>query len=107
MDATGIYLTVTFAYLAAAYFVGAKLTKLQVGLVSGLYVFAAACASIPCILFIRRSITFQEFLAPKAKAYNRELLVDLSFWSGYMGVLLALGILVSLYFMYDVRKKSL
>ena len=106
ISATGMYLTVTFAYIAAAYFVGAKLTRLQVCLISGLYVFAAASATVCCVLFLRRSVTFQELLEPMAEAYGKELIANLGYWSGYMGALLLLGIFVSLYFMYDIRGKS-
>ena len=106
INAAAMYLTITFAYIAAAYFVGAKLTRLQVGLISGLYVFAATSAMIGCVLFLRRSVTFQEMLEPRAEAYGRELITNLGYWSGYMGALLLLGIIVSLYFMYDVRGKS-
>jgi hypothetical protein len=106
IDAAGMYLTVTFAYIAAAYFVGAKLTRLQVSLISGLYVFAASSATAGCVLFLRRSVTFQEMLAPRAEAYGRELIASLGFWSGYMGAILSVGVFVSLYFMYDVRKTS-
>ena len=35
--AVSIYISIVFAYLATAYFVGEKLTRLQVAIVSGLY----------------------------------------------------------------------
>jgi len=105
IDAVSVYLSFTFAYIAAAYLVGAKLTKFQAGLVSCMYVFAAVCADVPSTLLLRRAIIFQEFLAPKAESYGSRIF-DLSFAPGYAGILLVAGILVSLYFMYDVRKKN-
>ena len=53
------------------------------------------------------TVTFQDLLAPRAEAYGRELVANVSYWSGYMGILMVLGIVISLYFLYDVRKKAL
>ena len=36
-SALGVFISILFAYIAVAYFVGSKLTRFQVGVVSGLY----------------------------------------------------------------------
>ena len=98
-SAFSIYLTLTFAYLTAAYFVGAKLSTFQALAVSGLYSAGAAIALLSCInqLFFFSAI-MQEYpdLAATSVASGE-------FWIYYIGPLLAVGIFVSLYFMWDIR----
>jgi hypothetical protein len=48
-SAFSIYLTLTFAYLTAAYFAGAKQSRFQAFAVSGLYGAAAGIALLSCI----------------------------------------------------------
>ena len=55
MSAFNIYLTVTFAYLVAAYLVGAKLSKLQTGFISGLFIFAAGSGWLSMVIYLRRA----------------------------------------------------
>ena len=105
MSAFNIYLTVTFAYLLAAYFVGAKLSKLQTGLISGLFIFSAGSGWLAMLIYLRRTVIFQDMLASESEIYVRTFLIGGKFWSVYMAILLALGMAVSLYFMYDIRRK--
>ena len=105
MTAFNIYLTVTFAYLLAAYFVGAKLSKLQTGLISGLFIFSAGSGWLAMFIYLRRAAIFQDMLASESEIYARTFLMGGKFWSVYMAILLALGMAVSLYFMYDIRRK--
>ena len=44
-----VYLSITFAYLTVAYFVGAALNTFQVWVVSGLYVASAGVSTIACV----------------------------------------------------------
>ncbi len=105
MTAFNIYLTVTFAYLIAAYLVGAKLSKLQTGLISGLFIFSAGSGWLAMVIYLRRAAIFQDMLASESEIYARTFLMGGKFWSVYMAILLAFGMAVSLYFMYDIRRK--
>ena len=105
MSAFNIYLTVTFAYLIAAYLVGAKLSKLQAGLITGLFIFSAGSGWLAMVIYLRRAAIFQDMLASESEIYARTFLMGGKFWSVYMAILLAIGMAVSLYFMYDIRRK--
>jgi hypothetical protein len=106
MSAFNIYLTVTFAYLIAAYLVGAKLSKLQTGLITGLFIFSAGSGWLAMVIYLRRAAIFQDMLASESEIYARTFLMGGKFWSVYMAILLAFGMAVSLYFMYDIRRKG-
>ena len=95
-----VYITFTFGYLAAAYFTGEKLSTRQAVIVSALYVFSAMSA---CINFFS-DMTFYE----KAMSYAKDTVPDdainsAEFWYIYMGILLLVGVLASLYFMWTIR----
>jgi hypothetical protein len=105
MTAFSIYLTVTFAYLAAAYLAGAKLSRLQTVLISGLYMFAASSGLLVCVSHTYRAMTLQNMLVAKSETLATAFAVGGGFWTIYMAVLLSAGMVVSLYFMYDIRRK--
>jgi hypothetical protein len=105
MSAFNIYLTVTFAYLIAAYLVGAKLSKLQTGLITGLFIFSAGSGWLAMVIYLRRAAIFQDMLASEFEIYASTFPMGGKFWSVYMAILLAFGMAVSLYFMYDIRRK--
>ncbi len=95
-----VYITFTFAYLAAAYFVGKKLTRFQSLAASGLYMFAAMSAVInhqSDVEFLGIALDHTGSLQP------RELFSSSEFWSVYIGILSVIGIIIGLYFMWSVR----
>jgi len=106
MTAFSIYLTVTFAYLVASYLAGAKLSRLQTVLISGLYVFGAGSGLLTCVSHIYRAMILQDMLASKSETFAKAFAVGGGFWSIYMSILLSAGMVVSLYFMYDIRRNS-
>jgi hypothetical protein len=57
------------------------------------------------VLYLRRAAIFQDMLASESEIYARTFLMGGKFWSVYMAILLAFGMAVSLYFMYDIRRK--
>ena len=99
-----IYLTIIFAYLVAAYFAGAKLNRVQVLLLSGLFVSAAGSE----IWGMQRSLTnVADLLVLKAEyspltAYERGITEHGSIWLLAMSI----GLLIALYFMWSVRRES-
>jgi hypothetical protein len=106
LTAFSIYLTVAFAYLATAYFVGKKLSGLQTFVVSGLFIFASISAIGGCMAQLRRASEFQLQLASQSEELLLMPLTNASFWKTYMPLLMASGVLVSLYFMFDRRRQS-
>jgi hypothetical protein len=106
MTSFGVYLTVTFAYLAASYLAGAKLSRLQTVLISGLYVFGAGSGLLTCVSHTHRAMLLQDMLVSKSEAYAKAFAVGGGFWTVYMAILLSAGMVVSLYFMYDVRRNA-
>ncbi len=75
MAAFNIYLTVTFAYLVVAFFVGAKLSKLQTGLISALFIFAAGSGLLAMVIYLRSAAIFQDMLASEFEIYGRTFLM--------------------------------
>ena len=96
-----LYLSVLFAYLVTAYFVGDRLTRAQVFLLSGLYIFVNLAQAWGMILTMNR---VGELMERKAE------ISPLTDWeAGYVGygklwaIAMVLGVLASLYFMWNVR----
>jgi hypothetical protein len=98
-----IYLTVVSAYLVVVYFVGSKLTRTQVVLFSGLFVFGAGAE----IWGMQRSlINVAELLALKVEhspltPYERGITEHGSTWL----IVMCLGVVAALYFMWSVRRE--
>jgi len=102
-DAFAQYITFTFAYITAAYFVGNQLSRFQVLAASGLYLFAALFAfgnSVTDIQWMAKAVEHTGDLAPEGIASNTD------FWFTSAGSLMMLGILISLYFMWNVRNRK-
>lgn len=101
MNAFTIFITLTFSYLTVVYIVGTKLLKVQLVLLSLLYFFWA-------VAFVLVAITHLQSLEALVAEYpdfirSRGWYVP---WS-YLGSTITLGgILISGYFVYNVRKKS-
>jgi len=97
-----LYLTVLFAYLVTAYFIGDKLTRAQVVVLTILYVFVNSAQALGMRLTIAH---VQELLERKA-----ELSPFTKWEAGYesygtiWSVAMLLGIAASLYFMLSVRR---
>ncbi len=96
-----LYLSVLFAYVVTAYFVGQRLTRTQVSVLSGLYIFVNVSQSWGMQLTNNR---VGELLEKKAE------LSPLTQWEqGYVGygdmwsIAMAVGVVASLFFMWSVR----
>jgi hypothetical protein len=95
-----LYLTVTMAYLVAAYLVGAKLTRSQVMIISGLFVAVFIMSLIEVIGNGSRAMEYVAML----KQMHPERSYMASPLMPYAGaILLGAGIAASLKFMWDVR----
>ena len=95
-----VYITVTFGYLAAAYFTGRNLTTSQALIVSALFIVSALSALLNLLsdnAFYEAALIHAPTLAPK------NALVEVELWNTYMTILLSAGIIASLYFIWTVR----
>ena len=100
VSAFTVYISFTFGYLATAYFVGSKLTMFQSMVAGGLYIFSAGSAGLAQIVYINRMLEVTE---KTASVLDNVFLWNGLFWVWNMAVVQAVGIAVSLYFMWTVR----
>jgi len=99
MNGFSIYITFTFGYLTVAYFAGANLSRVQVVIISSLYVLAASS------FFITTITHTQSFGALVSK--HPDFVYSIFWhapWTPWATTIQVGGILASLYFMYDSRK---
>ena len=106
LTAFGLYLTVTFAYLLVAFVAGSKLTKFQATAVSGLYLSAAVATTLSCLASHQMLGELLTDLSSTTQIFSEIRLMNPEFWKLYIFSLLSLGMLVSLYFMYDCRRSG-
>jgi len=101
LEAIGMYMTVTTAYLVAAYLAGRRLTTSQIITISGLYVVAAILCTWATSAYITSGIEIAdalEVLHPD-RIYGMQPIARL-----FCVALQGLGILASLKFMWDIRR---
>jgi branched-subunit amino acid ABC-type transport system permease component len=104
--AVSIFISILFAYLATAYFAGAKLARSQVVIVTGLYtVFSLIMLQMLATLLRRMTQLGSEILAlspERAVAGGRGLPIGLVLWgSVFIGAYVA-----GLVFMFQVRRNA-
>lgn len=100
----GVWISVTFGYLTVAYFLGAALTRSQCTGISILYVALATMFAATSVGYVDGWVQLHE----------RESTVLDQVWvfshvEGYvegLAFVFISGTLISLYFMYDVRKRN-
>lgn len=97
ITAFGVYLSVTFAYLVTVWFVGPRLSAFQAIFVSVLFCFGAIGTMGGVVLSLYQAAVYRNASGALVDPLGA------AFWSQYMVVLLSLGVIGSLYFMWDVR----
>jgi hypothetical protein len=98
----GNLLAIYFAYLATAYFVGRRLSRFQVAVVSFLFVFGAGITAFVVHVESQRTI---HFLAQLVARHDEQSLVGypaLFVWS--LACLMGITIAACLTFMYQIRR---
>jgi hypothetical protein len=97
----GVWVSITFAYLTASYFLGKQLSTFQSFAVSGLYVVTSFVFGGSAILYVH---AWQLTRIREGTVFN-ELALASSLPAYVGGTILVVtgGILISLYFMYNVR----
>lgn len=93
-----IWVSFTFAYLTVAYLVGAKLSRIQLFIVSSLYVITGTA-------FALAAVTYCESFGALISSYPdfRPTEWWRIPWTLFTWIILGGGMLASLYFMWDVR----
>jgi len=94
----------TFAYLTASYLVGQALTKFQAIAVSILYTASAILTGLT-VYGIQQGIEEVQLSYP-SKVIDRMLMFDMSVWHRLSGVLFTSVVILSLYFMYNIRTSN-
>ena len=100
MNGFAIYLTLTFAYLTAIYLIGAKLTGIQVVLLSLLYLAWSTS-------FAMVAVTHLQSIESMVREYPRFIRARMWFspWSA-MGIAITLaGMAICFYFVREVRRE--
>ena len=101
---TALWVSVTFAYLSVAYFVGGNLSRFQNLAVSGLYLASALLFGIGALAHTQ---SWCELEAKYSTSYRRFFLADVvPFYTPSMAVFFVVGLCVSFYFMYNVRRTA-
>jgi hypothetical protein len=101
--AMALYLSILSGYLIIAYIVGRKLSRVQVIILSTMFFFASAFCTLVLTTWWQRALEF----AHEARAINPERIVSNSQEGVYtVAVLFSVGILASLYFMWNVRHSN-
>ena len=95
-----IYISVTFAYFATAFFVGSRLTGYQALAASGLYFTSATGSMLASIANIQVWVGVAE---STATLLDRLPLMNGMLWILCLSLVMGIGVLASLYFMWDVR----
>ena len=102
IDAFALYITFTFAYLTVAYFVGRALTRFQVFAASGLYLVSTLSTALGVILPM---VAWTELLGSRQTLLGKFRIWNGEFFMWYLGAIFTIGIIVSLYFMFNVRTR--
>ena len=100
VESFGMYVTVTVAYLVAAFVTGKKLTKTQIFIVNTLFIISAVIMTVATVGYITRGIPIADALEVihPDRWYAMQPPVRAA-----VITLESLGILASLKFMWDVR----
>lgn len=96
-----MFLTITFAYLATAYFVGGRLSRFQASVVSFLYVFGSGLIIFETHVAFARARLFS---VPLQQIHPEALFAANTPARGAFTALLLLSIPVCLFFMHQIRK---
>ena len=106
MTSYSIYLTITFAYMTVAYFVGDKLSHFQVVAASGLYLVGSLTGLLSAYVHVHTWSTLKSEFPGGVSALDSSLWWNGELWKVLITTSLVIGILVSLYFMYNVRRTA-
>jgi len=106
MTAFTFVVTFTFAYLTVAYFLGAKLSRIEVAVVTGGYLIASFLSFAVVMANVSAMRVFQEELA-ESRVYRKiALWMDARIYEAGMPAIYALSVATCLFFIWAVRRKA-
>ena len=97
-----IFLSLTFGYLSVAYFLGAALTKFQCLTISTIYFLSASIFGAAAIGWTG---AYDDLKNREQTILDEYWILNIAEWANAVLITVVLCILVSLYFMYDVRRR--
>ena len=100
LTAFTVYASFTFAYLITAFYVGERLNSFQAIAASGMYVISAGSTVMAMFGYLQAQYAIG---ATKVTVLDSLAVWNADLWLSYMLVTLISGILISLYFMWQVR----
>jgi hypothetical protein len=95
-----LYISFVFGFLMVAYLAGAKLSQLQAIIIAGAFTLAASASALSMTGNLK---AFEILMQENVTVLDKVGIMDGGFWVILMSLVLWPGILVSLYFMWDVR----
>lgn len=104
MTAFTFVVTFTFAYLTVAYFVGPKLSRLEVGVVTGGYLIASFLTFSVVMANVSAMRVFQEELAQSRVYQKIAFWMDARIYEAGMPVIYLLSVATCIFFMRTVRR---
>jgi hypothetical protein len=96
--------TFTFAYLTVAYFMGAKLSRLEAGVVTGGYLIASLLAFAVVMANVSAMRAFQEELAGSRVYQKIAFWMDARIYEAGMPVVYLLSVVTCLFFIWNIRR---
>ncbi|MEP1472171.1 MAG: hypothetical protein ABJK25_14460 [Halieaceae bacterium] len=98
-----VYLSLTFGYLITSYIIGASLSTFQAVVLSSLYTVGVIPALVANYYYSIRAAEFELLIGATYDITSNDSLGNAVTWASYMAVVLTAGVLVSYYFMWNVR----
>ena len=98
-----IYISFTFGFLATAFFVGSKLTRFQALAATGMYLVTAGTMALAVVIWLQGLFLV---LNSQNTVLDALPLMNGSVWVVVISMITTVGMLVSLYFMWDVMHRK-
>jgi hypothetical protein len=99
-----VFLSLTFAYLTAAYVVGRVLSPFHTMAISGLYVASSMTLGTACVISTQ---AWAEIIASQTAMLDALALYRGGYWDVFVEVLMMAVLAVGIYFMFNVRRRDL
>jgi len=104
MTAFTFVVTFTFGYLTVAYFLGARLSRLELGVVTGVYLIASFMTFAVVMANVSAMRAFQEELADSQVYRKVSLFMDARIYEAGMPAVYLLSVVTCLLFMRNIRR---
>ena len=105
MTMLNAYLALTFGFILVSYVAGPDLTKVQVRIVSALYLIGVAPMIFGNYHFTIRSAEFEGMVSTSYPISGVTALGSASSWAIFLLLVLTGGVIGSYYFLYSTRRK--